>query len=115
MKKYIVDHFLGLFSLAKQKIKSVQDNFTTNNPLEQINNYAQYFSIDANENTSKLIEGYSRSHTDLFHQRRKEKADQLAIETTRLLLRLERLTSTDENVPRNRNTKERRSKVVPCH
>jgi len=98
----------GLFSLAKQKIKSVQDNFTTNNPLEQINNYAQYFSVDSNEIVLKPIEGYSRSHTDLFHQRRKEKADQIAIETTRLLLRLERLTSTDENVPRNRNTKERR-------
>ena len=101
--------------MAKQKIKSVQDNFTTNNPLEQINNYAQYFSTDPNEHASKSVEGYSRSHTDLFHQRRKEKADQIAIETTRLLLRLERLTSTDDNVPRNRNTKERRSNISQCY
>ena len=100
---------LGFFSLAKQKIKSVQDNFSTNNPLEQINSYAQYFSVDPNETTSKSVEGYSRSYTDAFHKERKKKADQIGIETTRLLLRLERLTSTDENVPRNRNTKERRS------
>lgn len=110
----IFHYFSGLFSLAKQKIKSVQDNFTTNNPLEQINNYAQYFSADSNEIVLKPMEGYSRSHTDLFHQRRKEKTDQIGIETTRLLLRLERLTSTDENVPRNRNTKERRSRIPQC-
>ena len=54
--------------------------------------------------------GFSCSYTDKFHKFRKEKHDQTSMETIRLLLRLEQLTSTDENVPKNANTKERRSK-----
>jgi len=34
----------------------------------------------------------------------------MSMETIRLLLRLEQLTSNNENVPKNANTKERRSK-----
>jgi hypothetical protein len=99
---------LGLFSFAKQKIKSVQDNFTTN-PNEQLNSYAQFFSSDQSDLPIKQQIGYTCSYNDTFKKIRKTKLDQLSIETTRLLLRLERLTSTDEHVPKNANTKERRS------
>lgn len=59
----------------------------------------------------QLQMGFSCSYTDKFHKFRKEKHDQTSMETIRLLLRLEQLTSTDENVPKNANTKERRSKT----
>ncbi|CAF1194385.1 unnamed protein product [Rotaria magnacalcarata] len=98
----------GLFSFAKQKIKSVQDNFT-NIPNEQTNNYAQYFSSDQNDSSSKPQQiGYIRSYTDRFKKERKAQHDQISIETTRLLLRIEKLISTGENIPKNANTKERR-------
>ena len=100
---------LGLFSLAKQKIKSVQDNFSTT-AAEQLNSYAPYFSFDSSYPPSKQTEGYSRSFNDQFHRIRKARLDQISIETARLLLRLEQLTSTGDQVPKNGNTKERRSK-----
>lgn len=104
--------FSGLFSLAKQKIKSVQDNFNVL-PTEQPNNYSQFFSFDPNDlSLNRPIQmGLNCSYTDKFHKFRKEKHDQTSMETIRLLLRLEQLTSTDENVPKNANTKERRSKT----
>ena len=98
----------GLFSLAKQKIKSVQDNFNTN-PNDSINTYAQYFVSDSVTSAAPSADGYTRSHHDKFNKIRKEKLDQISIETTRLLLRLVQLTSIDEHVPKNANTKERRS------
>jgi len=101
----------GLFSLAKQKIKSVQDNFTTI-PIEQSNNYAQFFSFDQNDYSLKEKKqqfGYICSYNEKFKKLRKEKHDQISMETIRLLLRLEQLTSTNENIPKNTNTKERRS------
>lgn len=101
-----------MFSFAKQKIKSVQDNFTTL-PTEQINNYAQFFSYEQNDYTTvnqKQQSGFVCSYNDKFKKLRKEKHDQISMETIRLLLRLEQLTSTNENVPKNANTKERRSK-----
>jgi hypothetical protein len=101
--------FLGFFSLAKQKIKSVQDNFTTI-PNEQINIYAQYFSFDQNDSSLKQSIGHIGSYNDQFKKLRKDKHKQISIDTTRLLLRLEKLTSNEENVPKNANTKERRSK-----
>jgi rabenosyn-5 len=99
----------SLFSLAKQKIKSVQDNFTTI-PTEQPNNYSQFFSFDQNSTSSKSQPqlGYICSYNDELKKFRKEKHDQTSMETIRLLLRLEQLTSNDENVPKNTNTKERR-------
>jgi hypothetical protein len=102
---------LGLFSLAKQKIKSVQDNFTTI-PTEQSTNYAQFFSFDQNNFSLKQKQqfGYIRTFNDKFKKIRKEKHDQMSMETIRLLLRLEQLTSNNENIPKNANTKERRSK-----
>jgi rabenosyn-5 len=103
--------YSGLFSLAKQKIKSVQDNFTTI-PTEQPNNYSQFFSFDQNSASSKSQQqqfGYIRSHDDKFKKLRKEKHDQTSMETIRLLLRLVQLTSNEEHVPKNVNTKERRS------
>ncbi len=118
VKSIYLDHFnrscslyLGLFSLAKQKIKSVQDNFTTI-PTEQPNNYSQFFSFDQNSTSSKSQSqlGHIRSYNDELKKFRKEKHDQTSMETIRLLLRLEQLTSNDENVPKNTNTKERRSK-----
>jgi hypothetical protein len=95
--------------LAKQKIKSVQDNFTAI-PIEQSNNYAQFFSFDQNDFSSKQQFGYISSYNEKFKKLRKEKHDQMSIETIRLLLRLEQLTNNSENVPKNANTKERRSK-----
>jgi len=104
--------YTGFFSLAKQKIKSVQGNFTTNS-TEPTNLYASFFSFDPNDQPpggqQKNSSGFNRSHTDKFKKLRKEKLDQISIDTTRLLLRLEQLISTDEQVPRNANTKERRS------
>jgi hypothetical protein len=102
--------YLGLFSLAKQKIKSVQDNFTTI-PTEQPNNYSQFFSFDQNPTSSKSEQrlGYICSYNDKFKKLRKEKHEQTSMETIRLLLRLEQLISNDEHVPKNANTKERRS------
>lgn len=96
--------------MAKQKIKSVQDNFTVI-PTEQPNNYSQFFSVDQNNilPNGQFQMGFSCSYTDKFHKYRKEKHDQTSMETIRLLLRLEQLTSSDENVPKNANTKERRS------
>jgi len=98
--------------LAKQKIKSVQDNFTAI-PIEQSNNYAQFFSFDQNDFSSKQQKqqfGCICSYNEKFKKLRKEKHDQMSIETIRLLLRLEQLTNNNENVPKNANTKERRSK-----
>ena len=100
--------FLGLLSLAKQKIKSVQDNLTVS-AVEQPSGYSQFFSYHSIDDYPRQIQGFSRSFTDQFIQKRKEKLDQLSIETTRLLLRLEQLTSSESHVPKNRNTKERRS------
>ncbi|CAF0855503.1 unnamed protein product [Rotaria sordida] len=98
----------GLFSLAKQKIKSVQDNFTTV-PNEQSNVYTQFFSFDQNDSSLKQQQiGYIRSYNDKFKKLRKIEHDQISIETTRLLLRLEKLISNDEDVPKNAKTKERR-------
>ncbi|CAF2387201.1 unnamed protein product [Rotaria sp. Silwood2] len=98
----------GLFSLAKQKIKSVQDNFTTI-PNEQSNTYAQFFSFDQNDSSLKQQQiGYIRSYSDKFKKIRKTQHDQISIETTRLLLRLEKLINTGESIPKNANTKERR-------
>jgi hypothetical protein len=95
--------------LAKQKLRSVQDNFTSV-PNEQSNIYAQYFSVDQNDSSKQLPAiGDIRSHNQDFKKFRKHKQDQIATETTRLLLRLERLTSNDENVPKSSNPKERRS------
>jgi hypothetical protein len=110
--EFLFENFsLGFFSLAKQKIKSVQDNFTTI-PNEQINIYAPYFSFDQNDSSLKEQQqkiGYSCSHNEKFKTLRKHKHDQISIETTCLLLRLARLTSNDENAPKNTNPKERRS------
>ncbi|CAF1650816.1 unnamed protein product, partial [Adineta ricciae] len=103
----------GLLSFAKQKIKSVQDNFTTI-PNEQSNIYAQYFSIDPYDSSTKQQQqqhspnGYICSHNEAFKKFRKNKHDQMSLETTCLLLRLERLTSTEESVPKSSNPKERR-------
>ncbi|UJR36142.1 hypothetical protein I4U23_028880 [Adineta vaga] len=101
----------GLFSFAKQKIKSVQDNFTTI-PNEQSNIYAQYFSCDQSDSSTKQQQhspyGYISSHNEEFKKFRKNKHDQISLEATCLLLRLERLTSNDENVPKSSNPKERR-------
>lgn len=96
--------------MAKQKIKSVQDNFNVL-PTEQTNNYSQFFSFDPNDvpSNGQTPMGLSCSYTDKFHKFRKEKHDQTSMETIRLLLRLEQLTSTDEHIPKNANTKERRS------
>ncbi len=102
-------NILGLFSFAKQKIKSVQDNFTTV-ANEQPINYAQFFSFDQNDYLSKQQLGHISSYNDKFKKLRKDKHDQTSIETIRLLLRLEQLTNNQENVPKNNNTKERRSK-----
>lgn len=88
----------------------MQDNFTAS-PNEQSNAYAQYFSVDQSD-ASKAeppAMGYYRSHTDEFTKFRKTKQDQISVETTRLLLRLERLTGNDENAPKTSNVKERRS------
>ena len=49
------------------------------------------------------------SHNDNFRRLRKEKQDQIFTITNRLLLRVELLTNTNEHIPRNTNTKERRS------
>lgn len=101
--------FLGLFSLVKQKIK-IPDNFTAT-PNEQSNTYSQYFSFDQNDLSSKQQQiGFIRSFNDRFKKERKIQHDQVSIETTRLLLRLGKLISTGDNIPKNANTKERRSK-----
>ncbi|CAF0818412.1 unnamed protein product [Rotaria sp. Silwood1] len=98
----------GLFSFAKQKIKHVQDNFTTI-PNEQTNVYAQFFSFDQNDSSLKQQQiGYIRSYNDKFKKIRKTQNDQISIEITRLLLRLEKLISISESIPKNTNTKERR-------
>ena len=104
---------LGLFSLAKQKIKSVQDNFTTI-PIEQSNNYSQFFASESANSSSKSQPqiGFVCSYNDKFKKLRKEKHDQTSMETIRLLLRLEQLISHEEHVPKNTNTKERRSKTI---
>ena len=103
---------LGLFSLAKQKIRNVQDNLTTI-PNEQSNIYAQYFSSDFDDSFSQQTQqiGYIHSYNDRFNKLRKAKHNQISIETTRLLLRLQQLTSNDDNIPKTTNTKERRSKI----
>jgi len=95
----------GLFSLAKQKIKSVQDNFSPL-PTESIIKYAQFFSSEIPKSQPM---GYVRTFNDVFFQIRKDKHNQIEMETIRLLVRLARLTSTSDETPKNANTKERRS------
>ncbi|CAF1476065.1 unnamed protein product [Adineta steineri] len=99
----------GLFSLAKQKIKSVQDNFTAA-PTEQTNIYAQYFSFDQNDTSLKQQQqiGFIGSHNEHFKKLRKQNNEQISRDTFRLLLRLGKLTTNDENAPKNSNPKERR-------
>lgn len=97
----------GLFSFAKQKIKSVQDNFSPI-PTEQITNYAQYFSSDSTSSFKPEF-GHNRSLNECFFQTRKEKHNQTEMETVRLLVPLAQLISTNDDVPKNSNTKERRS------
>ncbi|CAF1240986.1 unnamed protein product [Rotaria sordida] len=97
----------GLFSLAKQKIKNVQDNFQNSNESSKI--YAQYFSFNSNDSYSKKqCIGYARSHNTYFQIIRKDKHNQIFIHMRQLLLRIELLTNTNEHIPRNGNSKERR-------
>lgn len=102
-------YFQGFFSLAKEKIKTVQDNLTVSSN-EQAKSYAQYFSFTPNDGSTQQSNGYLRSFTDQFKSKRKERSDQISIETAKLLLRLEQLISSESHVPKNSNTKERRSK-----
>ncbi len=94
--------------MAKQKIKSVQDNFKTSNEPQKP--YAQYFSFNSNDYHSKQhYMGYARSYNEYFKSLRKDKLDQIYAMTKRVLLRVELLTNTNECIPRNGNTKERQS------
>ncbi len=100
--------FSGLFSLAKQKFKGVQDNPKT--PIEPPKLYAQYFSRNSNQDYSKpQYFGYARSYNEYFKSLRKNKLDQICTITKQSLLRIELLTNTNEFTPRNGNTKERQS------
>jgi len=100
--------FSGFFSFAKQKIKSVQDNFK--NPNEPSKPYAQYFLSNSNDDYSKQqYMGYTRSHNDLFKRIRHDKRQQTLKIANQLLLRVQLLTNTNEHIPPNGNTKERRS------
>ncbi|CAF3716965.1 unnamed protein product [Rotaria sp. Silwood1] len=97
----------GLFSLAKQKFKSVQDNFQNSNELSKT--YAQYFSFNLNySHTKKQSMGYARSYNHYFQSLRRDKRNQISIHTRQLLLRIELLTNTNEHIPPNGNSKERR-------
>ncbi|UJR09952.1 hypothetical protein I4U23_014175 [Adineta vaga] len=105
----------GFFTLAKQKIKSVQDNFKT--PNEPLKPYAQYFLFNPNDQYSKQQHmGYTSSHDDLIKTIRKKKRDEMFHQTDQLLIRLQLLTAPNEHIPPNRNTKERRKyelSIVP--
>jgi hypothetical protein len=100
--------FSGLFSLAKQKFKVVQDNPKT--PIGPPKIYAQYFSRNSNENYSKQqYFGYGHSYNEYFKSLRKNKLDQISTITKRSLLRMELLIDKNDHIPRNGNTKERQS------
>jgi hypothetical protein len=94
----------GFFSLAKQKMKSVQDNFKT--PNEPLKRYAQYFHDCP---PKQQCMGYARSHCDYFRSIRKDKVGHIFTLTSQLLHRVEFLTNTDAHVPRHGNSKERQS------
>jgi hypothetical protein len=63
--------------------------------------------LNSNENSPKF--GYACSHNDSLQNIRKNKLDQILARTRQTLLRIELLTNTNENIPRNGNTKERLS------
>lgn len=107
LTKYLYVSFLGLFSLAKQKIKNVQDNFKTATPNEPPKPLAQFFASNPNDTYSKI--GYMRSYDDYFRCVRKTRLDQILTFTRQTLLRVELLTNTSEGIPRNGNSKERQS------
>jgi hypothetical protein len=98
----------GLFSFAKQKLKTVQDNFKNSNDPSKT--YAQYFSINQNDYYSKQrVMGYALSYNDYFKKLRQDKIDQILTITKYLLLRAELLTQKNQHIPPNGNTKERQS------
>ncbi|CAF3945844.1 unnamed protein product [Rotaria magnacalcarata] len=100
-------YFLGLFSFAKQKLKSVQNNFQNSNEPSKI--YSQYFSFDLHDyHSKKQYMGFTRSHYTYFQIVRKDKLHEIYTKTQQLLLRLELLTNINEQIPPNGNTKERR-------
>ncbi|CAF3474289.1 unnamed protein product [Rotaria socialis] len=98
---------MSLFSFAKQKLKSVQDNFQNSNEPSKM--YSQYFSFDPHDYYSKKqYMGFTRSHYAYFQIVRKDKLHEIYTKTQQLLLRLELLTDINEHTPPNGNTKERR-------
>jgi hypothetical protein len=99
--------FSGLFSLAKEKIKGVQDNFKTPTPAVPAKPLAQLFSSNSNETYHKI--GYMRSYDDYFRSVRKARLDQIFTYTRQTLLRVELLTNTSPGIPPNGNSKERLS------
>ncbi|CAF1417976.1 unnamed protein product [Adineta ricciae] len=94
----------SFFSFAKQKLKSVQGSFQT--PTEPSKPHAQYFSSDSN-NRQQFI-GYSISHDELLRTIRKKKHDEFFHRTDQLLLHTRLLTTKNEYIPLNKDTKERR-------
>ena len=107
----LFDIFSGLFSLAKQKIKHVQDSFKNSNDSSEF--YTQYFSCSSSDYCSKQqYMGYTRSYTHYFESMRRNKVHQMSVNIKQLLLRVELLTNTNEHIPPPRNTKERRSRTI---
>jgi hypothetical protein len=103
--------FSGFISFAKQKLKSVQENFKTS--TDPSKTYAQYFTFNQNDYYSKQqYIGYARSYTDHFNRLRKDKIEQVLFITKQLLLRVELLTNKSDHIPPNGNTKERRSMKI---
>ncbi|CAF3886287.1 unnamed protein product [Adineta steineri] len=97
----------SFLSFAKQKIKNVQENLKK--PTESLKPYAQYFSFTSNDlNFKQQYMGYIRSHNESFTGIRKHKHDEMFKKASELLLRVDLLTMTNEHVPPNGNSKERR-------
>ena len=95
---------VGILSLVKQKIKTVQDDLKPSNEPAKV--YAQYFS--PSDSYSKI--GYLRSCDDYFRQARTSRIEYLLPITRQTLLYMELLTTINEHIPRNGNTKERLSR-----
>lgn len=53
--------------------------------------------------------GFSRTHNPYFHSVRQHQDNQMHIKLQSLLGRINLLTTTNEHIPPNKNTKERRS------
>lgn len=93
----------------KQKLKTVQDDLKPSNEPPKM--YTQYFS--PTDTYSKI--GYVRSCDDYFRKARSSRIEYLIPITRQTLLFVELLTTINERIPPNGNSKERLSRLISIH